>query len=86
MDPDLGVYFRFARFGLPAGISLSVLVRLWWIDELNRRPLFLFCSWFLAAVAAQLLTSSVFVWAGGLAAQTLLAIVLIVKLRLSEIS
>jgi hypothetical protein len=86
MDPDLGVYFRLARFALPGGISVGLLVRLWSIDELHGGSLVLLWGWFLAASAAQLLTTNMLVWACGLAAQTLLAIVLIVKLRLSEIS
>jgi hypothetical protein len=86
MDADLGVYFRLARFALPGGISVGLLVRLWWIDELHGRSLVLLWGWLFAASAAQLLTTNILVWACGLAAQTLLAIVLIAKLRLSEIS
>jgi hypothetical protein len=80
------VYFRLARFGLPASVSLGLLIRLWWIGELYGGGLLLFCGWFLGASAAQLLTTNMLVWACGLAAQTLLAIVLILKSRLSEIS
>jgi hypothetical protein len=86
MDLELGVYFRLARFGLPAGVSLALLVWLWWTGELYGGGLVFVCGWFLAASAAQLLTTNVLVWAAGLAAHTLLAIVLILKARLSEMS
>ena len=85
MDPDIGRYFRLGRFGIPTFVSLGLLVRLWWTGELYGVSGTVFCCWFLIAAAAQVFASSITVWVLGFAAQTLLAIVLVLKKQLTDI-
>ena len=85
MDPDFAQYFRLFRFSIATLVSLGLLVRLWWEDELYGVSGTVFCCWFLVAVAAQVLAPSIGVWVLGIVAQTLLAIVLLVKMQLTEI-
>jgi hypothetical protein len=85
MDPDLAQYFRLFRFSIATLVSLGLLVRLWWADELYGVSGTVFYCWFVVATAAQVLAQSTGLWVFGLVAQTLLAIVLLVKMQLTEI-
>ena len=68
------------------GVSLLFLVRLWSEGELYGRNGIVFCVWFVVAVGAQLLAPSVGVGILGLVAQLILAVVLILKQQLSDIT
>jgi hypothetical protein len=95
MDPDVARLLASRAFGqgfVPIVFSLGFLVRLWWVGELYGVGRVVFCSWFLIALAAQLIGSFQIATAGsitlyvlGLAAQSLLAIVLVLKKQLTEI-
>ena len=80
---DLRTYFQ--MFWVPAIASAALLLVLWLQDELSgRAPLFL-GSWFLVALAAQYLgVISSAVWVAGLALQTALAGLLLLKNRLGQ--
>ena len=89
MDPVLGRLLASRSFGqgvVPTFFSLGLLVRLWWVGELYGVSGRVFCSWFLVALAAQIVglfqivsAGSILLWVLGLAAQSLLAIVLVLK-------
>ena len=79
---DIKIYFQL--FWVPATASAVLLALLWAEDRLSRRaPLFL-ASWFLLALAAQYLGTTG-VWVIGLALQTALAIVLLLKHQLGQL-
>ena len=81
---DLGFgYARIAKL-LPTVISLGLLVQLWWKAELFGRAGILLCSWFVAATAVLFFTTSTTSWAIAVVAQTGLAILLLVKQRLTN--
>jgi hypothetical protein len=86
MDPELAPYFRLSRFGIPTILSLGLLVQLWREGALYGTSGTMFCLWFLAAGALQTFATGPGWWATGLAAQTLLAIVLILKRQIGGIS
>jgi hypothetical protein len=65
-------------------VSLWYLGRLWWKGELYGVQLRVFVLWFLAALAFQIASRSVWVWIAGLLAQVALAIVLILKHQWSD--
>jgi hypothetical protein len=83
----LFVYSYLSRRGifLPIIVSLWFLVRLWWKAELFGKTGALFCVWFVLAAVAQLFASSLGLWVVGFLAQVALAIVLVLKQRLSDI-
>jgi len=80
---DLQTYFRL--FWVPAVASAALMALLWAQDELSgRAPLFL-VSWFLLAVAAQSVgTVASVLWVIGLALQTVLATVLLLKQQAAQ--
>jgi hypothetical protein len=79
------VYKRLATV-LTIGASLFFLVRLRGEDELHGPSGMIFCAWFLVAAGAQTLAPSLGVWILGLVAQSILAIVLMLKQQLSDIT
>jgi hypothetical protein len=79
------VYSRSATV-FTIGVSLLFLVRLWDAGELRGPGGFIFCTWFLVAVSAQTLATGFRVSILGLVAQFALAIVLILKEQLSDIT
>lgn len=65
--------------GLATIVCLWYLVRLWWKGELHGLQLRVFVLWFVAALAMQFASRSVWVWIAGFLAQVALAIVLVLK-------
>ena len=63
--------------GLATVVCVFFLVRLWWRGELYGPRLHGFLIWFVAALAIQLTSRSVWVWVAGFVAQVALAIVLV---------
>ena len=68
---------------LAAITSASLLAALWWLGELRPRSVAVSLAWFLLAGYCQVFGGSAIVAAAGLVLQTMLAIVLIVRWRLS---
>ena len=81
---DLKTYFQL--FWVPAFASAALMALLWAQDGLSgRAPLFL-ASWFLLALVAQYLgTTTSAVWVAGLALQTALAVLLLLKHQLGQL-
>jgi hypothetical protein len=77
--------FYFQLFWVPAIASVLLLVFLWAQDELSGRAPLVLAGWFLLALAAQYLGTTTGVWIVGLALQTALAIVLLLKQRLRRL-
>jgi hypothetical protein len=70
---------------VPSIASVALIALLWAQDGLLRRtPLFL-AGWFLLALAAQYLGTTASMWAIGLASQTVLAIILLLKHRVGQL-
>lgn len=69
---------------LAAILSAVHLLVLWNIDELRQRSLVFLLGWFLLAAYCQFLGGSMILRAVGLLLQTLLAVTLVVRFRLSE--
>lgn len=67
------------------GVSLVFLVQLWRKGELFGTQEVIFCVWFVAALATQLLAQSLGAWIAGLVAQLVLAVVLVLKDRIDSI-
>jgi hypothetical protein len=65
--------------GLATTVCLWYLVRLWWKGELHGLQLRVFVLWFVAALAIQFASSSVWVWIARFLAQVALAIVLVLQ-------
>jgi hypothetical protein len=94
MDPDVMRLLASRSFGqgvVPTVFALGLLVHLWWIGELYGVSARVFCSWFLIALAAQVVglfriatAGPITLWVLGLAAQSLLAIVLVLKKQLTN--
>jgi hypothetical protein len=70
---------------LTVGVSLWFLLRLWREGELFGAQARLFCVWFVVAVAVQLSAQSAGIWIMALLAQSILAIVLVIKDRIDNI-
>ena len=66
-------------------VSLMFLVRLWRRGELFGTQAVIFCVWFFAALVTQFLAQSPGAWIAGLAAQLVLAVVLVLKDRIDSI-
>ena len=60
-------------------------MRLWRRGELFGAQATLFCGWFVVAAALQLLAQSAGLWIIGLAAQCILAVVLVLKDQIDSI-
>jgi hypothetical protein len=70
---------------VPSIASVALIALLWAQDGLLRgTPLFL-AGWFLLALAAQYLGTTASMWAIGLASQTVLAIILLLKHRVGQL-
>ena len=80
---DFKTYFQL--FWGPAIASAALLAVLWAQDGLSGRTPLLLASWFLLAFAAQYLGTTTAMWAAGLALQTTLAIVLLLKIQLAQL-
>jgi hypothetical protein len=65
--------------GLATIVCLWYLVRLWRKGELHGLQLRVFVLWFVAALAIQFASRSVWVWIAGFLAQVALGIVLVLK-------
>lgn len=83
----------FSLFSVPAvrravavtsGVCLWYLVRLWRKGELYGMQKGVFVAWFVAALAIQFASSSVWMWIAGFLAQVGLAIVLVLKDRWTD--
>jgi hypothetical protein len=83
---DLLLVYKRSTTVFTIGVSLLLLVRLWDRGELRGPNGIIFCAWFLIAAGAQTLAHSLSVSILGLVAQLILAIVLILKERLSDIT
>jgi hypothetical protein len=82
---DLRIYFQL--FWLPAIASASLMAILWAGGGLSGRAPALLASWFVLALLAQYLgTATSVVWVAGLVLQTALAVFLLLKHRLGQIS
>ena len=77
--------FYFQLFWLPTIASALLLVLLSVQGDLSGRTPVTAAGWFLIALATQYLATTMSVWALGLAAQTGLAVVLLVKQRLDRL-
>jgi hypothetical protein len=69
----------------PAMVSLGYLAKLWSAGELYGLRQVVFVAWFIAAVAIQVASRDPWTWIAGFVGQVALAIVLVVKDRLSDI-
>ena len=85
-DVDLLLVYKRSATVFTIGVSLFFLVRLWGKGELRGPRGVIFCAWFLVAASAQTLSPSLGVSMLGLVAQLILAIVLILKQQLSDIT
>lgn len=65
-------------------VCLWYLVRLWWKGELYGMQEGVFVLWFVAALAIQFASGSVWVWIAGFLAELALAIVLVLKDRWTD--
>ena len=70
----------------PMLVSAWFLVRLWREDELFGKTAIVFASWWVLATITQLFASGPGVWIAGLLAQVALAIVLVLKQQMSDIT
>ena len=81
---DLKTYFQL--FWVPAIASAALMALLWAQDGLSGRAPWFLGSWFLLALAAQYLGAITSVlWVVGLALQTALATLLLLKHRLGQL-
>jgi len=71
-------------FLVPALASAVMLGKLWWDGALFGRRAAIFIFWFVAAAVMQFASSGLAWWLAGLVAQTALAIVLAVRIRLDD--
>jgi 4-amino-4-deoxy-L-arabinose transferase-like glycosyltransferase len=82
MDPK--TYFQL--FWVPPIASAALMALLWALDGLSRRALLFLASWFLLALVAQYFgTTTSVMWVAGLALQTALAVLLLVKHQLGQL-
>jgi len=86
MDVSFFAYVWRFQFALPALVSGGLLAKLWREGNLSGMSGTVSCAWFAAAALAQFLMPTGGVWAVGLIAQVALAIVLVLKNRLDQIS
>ena len=63
--------------------SIVLLIALWNLDQLGQRSLLCLIAWFLVAAYCQFLAASTVVGTAGLVLQTILAIYLILRWKLS---
>ena len=81
---DLRTYFQL--FWAPAIASAALLALLWARDGLSGRAPWLLPLWFAGALAAQYFGAvSGVLWVSGLALQTALAVLLLIKLQVTEV-
>ena len=85
VDPAFGYLLRQSAFMVPLFLSLIELVMLWREAELFGPVGLGLVLWFIIAAVTQLSARSAGVWAIGLAAQTVLAIVLVLKKHIDDI-
>ena len=70
-------------FYLPAIVSTATLIVLWRLGDLSRRSAVMLGLWWIVAALMQFRAPSVGVWAAGLTLQTILAVALSVRLKMS---
>jgi hypothetical protein len=81
---DLKTYFQL--FWVPAVTSAALITLLRAHDQTSGRALVFLASWFVLALIAQYVgTASGAVWIAGLVLQTVLAVFLLLKHRLSQL-
>ena len=86
MDVSLFAYLWRFQFALPAIVSGGLLAKFWREGNLFGISGTIFCAWFAVAALAQFLMPTGSIWSVGLVAQVALAIVLVLKNRLDQIS
>jgi hypothetical protein len=59
MAPDLAQYLQLFRFSIATLVSLGLLVRLWWADELYGMSGTVLCCWFVVATASEVFAPTV---------------------------
>jgi hypothetical protein len=85
MEPQVVPFFGLTRFGLPMAVSAAFLVRLWWRGDLYGTRGTIFVLWFLAASIGQALATDLPVWVVAFVAQTILAVLLVMKKQLTDV-
>ena len=86
MDVGLLAYIWRLQFALPALVSGGLLAKLWKDGNLFGASGTVFCAWFVATALTQFLGQSGSISSIGLLAQVALAITLVLKNRLDQIS
>ena len=71
---------------IPAIVCLWYLVRLWWKGALYGVQLQVFVVWFVATLVIEFESRSAWVWIAGFLGQVALAIVLVLKHQMDEVS
>ena len=85
MEPLILRYVAERGAFIPIVVSLWYFVRLWRDGELFGKAALIFGGWWILATVLQLSASGPGWWVTGLVAQVALAIVLVLKLRMSDI-
>jgi hypothetical protein len=86
MDPVILQWAARRGAFLPILISLWFLVRLWREGEIFGKTAMVLSTWWLLATITQIFASGPGIWIAGLLAQVALAIGLVLKQQMSEIS
>jgi hypothetical protein len=81
---DLLPPFSPRMFVVPAVVSVAMLIKLWWDSNLFGRSGAIFVVWFVVAAIAQFTSRGIAWWSAGLVAQTVLAIVLVLRGRVDD--
>jgi hypothetical protein len=71
-------------FVAPALVTITMLIKLWRDGDLFGRSGAIFIVWFVVAAVMQTASSGLAWWSAGLVAQTVLAIVLVLRDRLDD--
>lgn len=71
---------------LPVAICLCLLAKLWWNGQLYGLQQAAFVAWLMTALGMQLASQGPWMWIAGYVGQVVLAIVLVVKDRIGDIS
>jgi hypothetical protein len=82
--PELLPPYSRRAFAGPAVVSAAMLMKLWWDGGLFGRSGAIFLTWFVVAAVMQFASSGLAWWGAGLVAQTLLAIVMVLRDRFDD--
>jgi hypothetical protein len=85
VDPAILLWANRRGAVIPILISLWFLVRLWRANELFGKAAIIAASWWALATIIQLFASGPGMWITGLLAQVALAILLVLKQKMSDI-